>query len=252
MSFDALAWAWNQKTGSAGRKATLMGVAQFADEDGYCWPGQKMLAEYTEQSVRTVREHLVALEAEGYLKRVARKRPDGTNTSDAYYLNLSKPHATFETKKKRQAAESAASEKPKTKRQFSPAAESASGEKQQEHAAKSAGHEPVTVKPKGLTEPVKESAARPSLPEWLDPDLWTEWVDYRQKRDKKNATEYSKRIWLRDMTAVRDAGLDVRQAVEASIGGNWSGIYLPKSKTSGVSSNKTKSLADMDYSESFF
>lgn len=97
-----------------------------------------------------------------------------------------------------------------------------------------------------------EKAAAPlSLPEWLDPELWQEWIDYRQKRDKKKATDFSKRIWLRDMTAVRDAGLDVRQAVEASIGGNWSGIYLPKNKTSGVSLKHSKSLDDMDYSQGF-
>ncbi|SIT50476.1 hypothetical protein BN2476_830047 [Paraburkholderia piptadeniae] len=186
MSFDALAWAWNQKTGSSGRKATLMGVAQFADEDGYCWPGQRMLAEYTEQGERTVREHLVWLESNGYLSRCARKRPDGTNASDAYYLNLEKPPAEFKTKRKKQPADFAASEKPKNNRQNPPTADFADGEKQQNQPAKSAGHEPVIVKPKGLTEPV--STARGSRL----PNDWTikpEWIDWTTQSTARFAEE---------------------------------------------------------------
>lgn len=174
MSFDALSWAWNQKTGSAGRKATLMGVAQFADEDGYCWPGQKMLAEFTEQSARTIREHLTWLEDNGYLSRKARKRPDGTHASDAYYLNLEKPAAQFETKRKKNPADYAAAETTKRQRQNPPPADFASGEKQHDPAAKSATHESVIDKPKGLSEPV--STARGSrLPnEWKLPKAWGE------------------------------------------------------------------------------
>jgi len=41
MSFQALAWAWEQRTGSAGRKAVLGALAQFADEHGVCYPSQE-------------------------------------------------------------------------------------------------------------------------------------------------------------------------------------------------------------------
>jgi hypothetical protein len=98
----------------------------------------------------------------------------------------------------------------------------------------------------------EKSASRPSLPEWLDPQLWDEWTAYRKKRDRGTASEHAMKLWLRDMSEVHAAGHDVRRSVEASIANNWAGIFPPKSKTSGVSSSKTKSLADMDYSESFF
>lgn len=91
MSFKALAWAWEQTTGSAGKKAVLMALAQFAREDGRCYVSQASIAQHTEQGERTVRTHLCALEADGYIMRSARKLADGTVTSDLISLNLLRP-----------------------------------------------------------------------------------------------------------------------------------------------------------------
>lgn len=93
MSFQAIAWAWEQVTGSPGRKAVLMSLAQFADERGICWPSQAYVATYTEQSPRTVREHLAALEAGGFIERRARFGKNGQQTSDIIRLRLEKPSA---------------------------------------------------------------------------------------------------------------------------------------------------------------
>jgi DNA-binding transcriptional regulator YhcF (GntR family) len=133
MSFEALAWAWKQKTGSSGRKATLSALAQFADEHGHCFPSQAHIAEYTEQSERTVREHLAFLEKNGFISRVGRARQDGTKTTDFVSLNLSKPPAGFAT-----------GYKAKNQRKISPPAEFATGEKPQNPPAKIAAQEPVT------------------------------------------------------------------------------------------------------------
>ncbi|WP_325095434.1 helix-turn-helix domain-containing protein, partial [Burkholderia contaminans] len=172
-----------------------MGVAQFADEDGYCWPGQRMLAEYTEQGERTVRDHLVWLEANGYLTRCARKRPDGTNASDAYYLNLSKPAAEFKTKRKKQPADFAASEKPKINRQISPTADFADGEKLQNQPANSAGHESVIVKPKGLTEPVRTARGSRLPDDWSLKQEWLDWTTTETAKLADNLDEWKGGAW---------------------------------------------------------
>ncbi len=187
MSFDAVSWAWNQKTGNKpGRKWTLVAVAQFADEDGYCWPGQKMLAEYTEQSPRTIRNHLTWLEENGYLTRKSRLRPDGTHTSDAYYLNLDKAPADFNTKRKKTAADYAASESPKNRRQNLPLADSADGKKQHDPAAKFATHESVIDNPKGLSEPVKAARGTRLPKDWT---LKAEWLDWTLRETARLADE---------------------------------------------------------------
>src|SRR5690606_27480025 len=79
-------WVYKQDIRGAGRKFVLIALADIADENGYAFPGQKRLTRMTGQSERSVREHLEWLEENGYLRREQRRRPDGTRTSDAYYL----------------------------------------------------------------------------------------------------------------------------------------------------------------------
>jgi hypothetical protein len=88
MSNTALAWAYAQRTGEgAGCKAVLIALADFADQDGSCYPGQELLAEMTEQSVRSVRNHVESLLALGLITREQRYS-NGQRTSDRYYLQL--------------------------------------------------------------------------------------------------------------------------------------------------------------------
>ena len=88
--FDTLHWAQEQRTGSVARKAVLMALAGFADERGSCYPGQATLADITEQSERTVRSHLAALEEDGFIRRERRANTSGSGgrSSDRYYLGV--------------------------------------------------------------------------------------------------------------------------------------------------------------------
>ena len=97
----------------------------------------------------------------------------------------------------------------------------------------------------------KKSAARPSLPEWLDPELWAEWEQHRREK-KKPMTPSSALKTIEQLATYRAQGVDLKAAINHSIANGYQGIFPPNSKTSGVSSSKTKSLAEMDYSESFF
>lgn len=89
MRWHILAWAREQKTGSPGKKALIMSLAEYADEHGYCYPSQERLAEETEQSVRTVRNLLCELEEMGLIRRERRHNPhSGLRDSDGYWLEL--------------------------------------------------------------------------------------------------------------------------------------------------------------------
>jgi len=100
MSFKALAWVDRIFIGQPGAKtcgiaATLAALAQFANEDGKCWPCQKSLSLRSRQSERTVRSNLGWLEEKGFLSREPRSSPDGRR-SDLIQLNLdSEPMGTI-------------------------------------------------------------------------------------------------------------------------------------------------------------
>jgi biotin operon repressor len=90
MSYSAMAWARAIKTGSATTKAVLLAVANYADEEGICWPSQEQLAEDTELSRHSIMRALDHLEDCGFLSRERRHRGDGSRSSDMIMLDLSR------------------------------------------------------------------------------------------------------------------------------------------------------------------
>ena len=87
MSFRLVAAAWEADIKSPGCKFVLMGLASYCNEEGECWPRQETLAQRTCQSIRTVRDHLAWLEANGYIQREHRNTTSGRR-SDMYLVTI--------------------------------------------------------------------------------------------------------------------------------------------------------------------
>lgn len=90
MSFQAVTWALAQPISRPTAKLILLCLANYADEDGVCWPSQKRLAADTGVTDRAIRSNLVFLEDAGLIERSRRKRPDGSRNSDSYVLSYRK------------------------------------------------------------------------------------------------------------------------------------------------------------------
>lgn len=86
MSISALNWAFEQGVTPAGRKFVLVALANYASEDGYCYPSQATLQAMTGQGERAVRDHLAALEALGLIRRERRGDDGGHRSTDGYTL----------------------------------------------------------------------------------------------------------------------------------------------------------------------
>jgi hypothetical protein len=91
MSFQLMAWAVEQTTGSATRKAVLLALANRANHDtGECYPSIARLARETEMHPRTVQRALNDLIDGGWIARETRTRENGSDTSSNYRF----PHVT--------------------------------------------------------------------------------------------------------------------------------------------------------------
>ena len=98
MSVEAMTWAWSQTVGDAGAKAVLVALANFADEDGRCWPGVARLAHMTDQGERTVRRHLAALIEGSFIRREPRYvKTTGARDRDAFVF-LAPPEQLAKTR----------------------------------------------------------------------------------------------------------------------------------------------------------
>ena len=88
MSFEAMAWASKQDTGSSSSKLVLLMLANHANgHTGQCNPRHKMLAQVCEMTVETLKTHLKRLEAAGLIKIIS-QFADGVQLPNHYVLNL--------------------------------------------------------------------------------------------------------------------------------------------------------------------
>mgnify|MGYP003675422066 FL=1 len=87
MSVRAMAWAWRQQL-SGPEKLVLMAIADHADDDGICWPGNAHIGRKCSLSQRSVQRHIKNLIDNGYMVAYRRFRPTGGQTSNRYALNV--------------------------------------------------------------------------------------------------------------------------------------------------------------------
>ena len=73
---------------SQAEKLLLIVLANYADENGRCWPSQATLSQKTCMSDRSIRTAFVRLEGLGLIIRERRTRKDGSRTSDMIQLCL--------------------------------------------------------------------------------------------------------------------------------------------------------------------
>ena len=86
MSIQAVGWALAQEIASSSAKFVLVAIANYADKDGRCWPSQKAVAFDTSLTDRSIRKAIAVLEDLGFIKRVERRRPDGSRASDVIQI----------------------------------------------------------------------------------------------------------------------------------------------------------------------
>lgn len=96
-------WAWRQAL-TPTLKLVLMALADAADDQGVCWPSVSTLAKKCTVSTRTVQRSLRYLIDSELLIAEARRRRDGSSTSNRYRLliaggdNLSPPREAVDTR----------------------------------------------------------------------------------------------------------------------------------------------------------
>lgn len=75
--------------------AIMIALADWADKDGYCFPGHQAILARIDISDRTLTRRLASLEERGIINRTRRFRDNGSRTSDAYWINLAEPSANL-------------------------------------------------------------------------------------------------------------------------------------------------------------
>ncbi len=88
------------------------------------------------------------------------------------------------------------------------------------------------------------------LPEWIDEEIWSEWIAYRREDKKKPASERSQRMTLTKLAKLHAQGYDVNGLIQHAIELEWQGVYavdeykLENSRTGSGSSHARPSAVE--------
>jgi hypothetical protein len=85
VSWEAEGWAWELDI-PTNEKIVLLALANWANGDGFCYPGQQSIAKRASVSERTVRTLLDRLIERGYVQRSRRSDASGRRMTDGYQL----------------------------------------------------------------------------------------------------------------------------------------------------------------------
>src|SRR5690625_3787899 len=257
-----MSWAFKQKLDS-GPKFVLVAIANFADGSGLCFPGQERLARMTGFSVRSIRNHVLALEEAGLIQRSGRRRDDGMKTSDEYQLLMSPAESAAKSPAKPAAespAESAATHrqnfptspaKPAGRNRVQTKNETPSPtQNNAESPAESAGstirlttsnnhqNKPPT--------PLADSKSKKSgfdplevdLPGNVSPSLWADFVAHRSEIRKKLTPTATKRL----LANLESFGASANDALKTSVANGWTGVFPPKNQTQKTKTSESDVL----------
>lgn len=81
-------WAWDIELQPA-LKLVLLKLADRANDDGECWPGQESIAKACGVGARTLVRHIATLEQMGLIRTERRYGEDGRRDTNMYVLSLS-------------------------------------------------------------------------------------------------------------------------------------------------------------------
>lgn len=178
MSHKALIWATQQRGLKPATKLLLIQLADHHNPVNGCFPGQELLADECEMSVRSVREHLGILEDKGLIRRIKSGGSGSRRPSDRYVFPFEDGEG---------ATKGSASTAKNTGKTVSHEGEN-TGSSASEIPAKPRDNYRQNLPPNLVREPVRESFVAADA-EHKPSDFGEFWEAYPRKRDHRRCEE---------------------------------------------------------------
>ena len=90
---------------------------------------------------------------------------------------------------------------------------------------------------KELKELKKKETPLPPIPDFIDQELWDQFMIMRKKK-KATPTEFAVKLLIKKLTGFQASGFDVNKIIELSIENNWKGLFEPKNNKKGIDNDK--------------
>ena len=199
MSIKLMTAVWDREDLSSTQKLVLLSLADWANDEGLCWPSINRLAIKTSMAGRSVQRIIRDLESMGFINR---DEVLGKGNRYWIYIPLTECHPCPSV--------------------TPPLTES--------HPT------PDTVSPNtSYTHQSNTKYIIEGYPVWLPIEAWKGWVEMRKQR-KRPLTDRAKTRALTKLEALHLAGHDINELLDRSTINGWLDIYEPKGATNAGNS----------------
>lgn len=227
MSIRIMSQVWNMEIEDSTTKLTLMALADFSDDEGYCYPSYEVLAKKISKSKRTAIRAVEKLAELGFLQKEKRELNDGTSRTNLYKIVSENERVTQTPPMMTNGKEAVTSMTSHSDTDDTMVVTNVSL-----HSDK--GVTPINITTnRTVSRTIKEPSINPlppkgvSLPDFIDPSLWQEYLAYKKERREKLS---SKGIEMKfSEWAKWDAeGIDVNECLREAMRNEWQGVFKPK------------------------
>ena len=227
MSIRIMSQVWNMEIDDSTTKLTLMALADFSDDEGYCYPSYEVLAKKISKSKRTAIRAVEKLTELGFLQKEKRELNDGTSRTNLYKI-------VSENERVTQTPPMMTNEK-----EAVPSMTSHSDTDDTRVVTNVSLHSDKGVTPINITtnrtvsRTIKEPSINPlppngiSLPDFIDPNLWQDYLAYKKER-KEKLSDKGIEMKFSEWAKWASEGIDVNACIREAMANEWQGVFKPK------------------------
>jgi hypothetical protein len=202
MSIKLMSAVWERDDLTSTQKLVLLALADWANDEGLCWPSVDRVALKASLTSRGVQKTIRALEEMQFLRKEEIKGR-GNKYWVSIPMNDVHPRTTFTPPVS----------------QVHPSPEPRS---------------PNTPKTHQLT----TKCIRAELPDWIPVDAWNGWVEMRMLR-KKPLTDRAYNQAISKLDKLRAKGQDITEVLDRSTMNSWTDLYEIKEQKNGAANRTT-------------
>ena len=227
MSIRIMSQVWNMEIDDSTTKLTLMALADFSDDEGYCYPSYEVLAKKISKSKRTAIRAVEKLAELGFLQKEKRELNDGTSRTNLYKIVSENERVTQTPPMMTNGKEAVTSMTSHSDTDDTRVVTNVSL-----HSDKSVTPINITTN-RTVSRTTKEPSINPlppkgvSLPDFIDPNLWQEYLAYKKERREKLSTKGIE-MKFSEWAKWASEGIDVNECLREAMRNEWQGVFKPK------------------------
>ena len=243
MSIRIMSHVWNMEIEDSTAKLALMALADFADDDGYCFPSYEVLAKKISKSKRTAIRVVDKLAELGFVQIEKRELKDGTSSTNLYKILSEKERVTQTHPRVTNEKDRVTSMTPPSDTDDTPRVTSMT-------PCSDKGVTPINITTnRTVSRTIKEPSINPlppkgvSLPDFIDPNLWQEYLAYKKERREKLSTK-GLQMKFSEWAKWASEGIDINECLREAMRNEWQGVFKPKPSYSVKAASGVQGISD--------